>query len=292
MNIAYLGLGNMGAAIVRHLLEAGHQVTVFNRTRERTMAVAEAGARVANTPAEAARGADVAFSMLADDAATEQVVFAEDGLAAGLAPGAIHVSNSTISLAMARRLSSEHQARGQFYVSAPVFGRPEAAAAKRLLVVAAGEETVLQRVKPLLDAIGRGTMVVGSQPWQANAIKLCGNFMIMSLIETFAEAFATLRKADVDSHLFLEVMNELFASPVYKNYGGILADRRYLPVSFLLRLGLKDANLVLDAAQEVGAQMPLAELVRDKMVAALEQGMGEWDWSSFAEIAAQKAGLS
>jgi len=282
----------MGAAIVRHLLEAGYQVTVFNRTREKTKAVAEAGARVANTPAEAARSADVAFSMLADDAATEQVTFARDGLAAGLAPGAIHVSNSTISLAMARRLSSEHQARGQFYVSAPVFGRPEAAAAKRLLVVAAGEGAALHRVKPLLDAIGRGTVVVGSEPWQANAVKLGGNFMIMSLIETFAEAFATLRKAGVDPHLFLEVMNELFASPVYKNYGGILADRRYLPVSFFLRLGLKDANLVLDAAQEVGAQMPLAELVRDKMVAALEQGMGEWDWSSFAEIAAQKAGLS
>lgn len=173
----------MGGPIAHHLLVAGHHVTVFNRTREKTEAVANAGARVARTPAEAASGAEVAFSMLADDAATERIVFAQDGLAAGLAPGAIHVSNSTISLAMARRLSSEHQARGQFYVSAPVFGRPDAAVAKRLLVVAAGEETAVQRVKPLLDAIGRGTIVAGSEAWQANAIKLCGNFMIMSVIE-------------------------------------------------------------------------------------------------------------
>lgn len=282
----------MGAAIVRHLLEAGCQVTVFNRTKEKTKEAAEAGARVAGTPAEAARGADVAFSMLADDAATERVVFAEDGLAAGLAPGAIHVSNSTISLAMARRLSSEHHARGQFYVSAPVFGRPEAAAAKRLLVVAAGAETCLQRVRPLLDAIGRGTIVAGSEPWQANAIKLCGNFMIMSLVETFAEAFATLRKAGVDHRLFLEVINELFASPVYKTYGAVIADQRYLPAAFFLRLGLKDANLVLDTAHEAGSSMPIAELFRDNMLAAMAQGMGEWDWSSVAEIAAQKAGLS
>jgi 3-hydroxyisobutyrate dehydrogenase-like beta-hydroxyacid dehydrogenase len=292
MNIAYLGLGNMGAAIVRHLLEAGYRVTVFNRNREKTNAVASAGARVAATPAEAARGADVAFSMLADDAATERVVFAEDGLAAGLAPEAIHVSNSTISLAMARRLSSEHHSRGQFYVSAPVFGRPEAAAAKRLLVVAAGDENAIQRVKPLLDAIGRGTTVAGNEAWRANAIKLCGNFMIMSLVETFAEAFTTLRKAGVDHRLFLDVMNELFASPVYKNYGAVIADQRYLPAAFFLRLGLKDANLVLDAAREAGASMPIAELFRDNLLAAMAQGMSEWDWSSVAEIAAQRAGLS
>jgi len=282
----------MGAAIARHLLVAGHQVTVFNRTREKTKALADAGADVASTPAEAARGADVAFSMLADDAATEQIVFAEDGLAAGLAPEATHVSNSTISLALARRLSDEHQARGQFYVSAPVFGRPEAAAAKRLLVVAAGPEVAFQRVKPLLDAIGRGTIVIGSEAWQANAVKLCGNFMIMSLIEAFAEAFASLRKAGVDHRLFLDVTNELFASPVYKLYGGILADRRYLPASFFLRLGLKDVNLVLDAAREAGTEMPVAELFRDNMIAAMEQGMSELDWSAVAEIAAQRAGLS
>jgi 3-hydroxyisobutyrate dehydrogenase-like beta-hydroxyacid dehydrogenase len=292
VKIAYLGLGNMGAAIARHLLVAGHQVTVFNRTREKTKALADAGADVASTPAEAARGADVAFSMLADDAATEQIVFAEDGLAAGLAPEATHVSNSTISLALARRLSDEHQARGQFYVSAPVFGRPEAAAAKRLLVVAAGPEVAFQRVKPLLDAIGRGTIVIGSEAWQANAVKLCGNFMIMSLIEAFAEAFASLRKAGVDHRLFLDVTNELFASPVYKLYGGILADRRYLPASFFLRLGLKDVNLVLDAAREAGTEMPVAELFRDNMIAAMEQGMSELDWSAVAEIAAQRAGLS
>jgi 3-hydroxyisobutyrate dehydrogenase-like beta-hydroxyacid dehydrogenase len=292
MNIAYLGLGNMGAPIVRHLLAAGYRVTVFNRTKEKTNAAAEAGARVANTPAEAVRGADVAFTMLSDDAATERMVFADDGLANGLAPGAIHVSNSTISLAMARRLTSEHQTRGQIYVSAPVFGRPEAAAAKRLLVVAAGEDAAVQNVKPLLDTIGRGTMLVGSEPWQANAVKLCGNFMIMSLVETFSEAFATLRKAGVDHRLFQEVMNELFASPVYRTYGGIIADQRYLPALFFLRLGLKDATLLLDAAREAGAPMPLAELVRDNMLAAMAQEMGEWDWTAAAEIAAQRAGLA
>lgn len=291
MNIAYLGLGNMGAAIVRHLLEAGHSVTVFNRTIEKAQALADAGARVAANPREAVAGAEVAFTMLADDAATQQMVLDEGGIAGGLAPGAIHVSNSTISVAMARRLFDEHLLRGQFYVSAPVFGRPDAAAAKRLLIVAAGAAPAVAKVKPLLDAIGRGTIEAGPEPWQANLIKLCGNFMIMSLVETFAEAFATLRKSGVDHHLFLSVINELFGSVVYKTYGGVVANQQYHPAMFFLRLGLKDNGLLRDAAKEVGAPMPLADLVSDNMKAAVALGMSEWDWSSFAEIAGKNAGL-
>jgi 3-hydroxyisobutyrate dehydrogenase-like beta-hydroxyacid dehydrogenase len=133
--------------------------------------------------------------------------------------------------------------------------------------------------------------VAGAEPWQANAVKLCGNFMIASMLESFGEAFATLRKANVDPHLFLEVMNALFGSPVYANYGGIVADERFEPVGFALKLGLKDMRLLLDTAQECASPMPFASVMRDQLLAALAHGQGDMDWSSFTKVAARNAGL-
>jgi len=291
MKIGFIGPGGMGSGMARNLIRAGNDVVVFNRSREKAEAMVGSGARVADLPADASRVSDVVVTMLADDHAVEQVVFGENGIAAGLPEGAIHVSCSTISIALARRLAAEHQRRGQGYLSVPVFGRPEAAESKNLLVVAAGPAELVERCRPLFDAIGRQTFVVGADPSQANAVKLCGNFMIAAMLEAFGEAFATLRKAEVPPHTFLEVMSKLFGSPVYSNYGRAIADEKFEPAGFALRLGLKDVRLVLEAAEEFCAPMPLASLMRDQFLSAMAHGQRDQDWSSVTRVAARNAGI-
>jgi 3-hydroxyisobutyrate dehydrogenase-like beta-hydroxyacid dehydrogenase len=291
MKIGFIGLGRMGAGMARNLLQAGHEVAVYNRSRDKAEPLAKEGARVADSPADACLGAEAVLTMLADDPAVEHVVFGEKGIASGLAKNTIHISCSTISTALARKLTSEHAARAQGYLSVPVFGRPEAAEAKKLLVVAAGNSEWIEHCNPLFEAIGRQTFIVGAEPWQANAAKLCGNFMIASMLEAFAEAFATLRKAGVESHSFLEIMSALFASPVYSGYGRLIADGRFEPAGFALRLGLKDVRLVLQTAEECSAPMPFASLIHDQFVNAMAHGQAEQDWASVANVAARNAGL-
>jgi len=291
MKLALVGLGKMGSGMARNLVRAGHHLAVYNRTRRKAEALAAEGAHVAESPAEAARGAEAVVTMLADDHAVEQNVWGVEGLAAGLAPGAVHISSSTISTAMARRLASEHTARGQGYLSAPVFGRPEAAEAKKLLVVVAGPAQMAERCRPVFDAIGRESFVAGSEPWQANAVKLCGNFMLASMLEAFGEAYATLRKAGVAPRLFLEVTSALFGSPVYANYGRMIAEGQFEPAGFALKLGWKDVRLALETAQECVSPMPLASLLRDHFLAAMAAGQADADWSSLARVAARNAGL-
>jgi 3-hydroxyisobutyrate dehydrogenase-like beta-hydroxyacid dehydrogenase len=291
MRIGFIGLGKMGSAMARNLLRAGHQVAVYNRSREKAEALASEGARAADSAADACRDSQAVMTMLADDRAVEQIVLGENGVASGLAGGAVHISSSTIGTALARRLASEHGRREQGYLSAPVFGRPEAAASRKLIVVVAGPSELVELCRPLFDAIGRQTSVAGSEPWQANAVKLCGNFMLASMIEAFGEAYATLRKADVDPHVFLEIVNSLFASPVYGNYGRIIADEQFSPAGFALKLGLKDMRLALETAEECAAPMPLASLIRDHFLSAVAQGQAELDWSSVARVLARNAGL-
>jgi 3-hydroxyisobutyrate dehydrogenase-like beta-hydroxyacid dehydrogenase len=291
MDLAFIGLGQMGSGMARNLLRAGHHVAVYNRTRAKAEALKADGARVADSPADACRNAKAVFTMLADDAAVEQEVFGENGIAGGLPKGATHISSSTISTALARHLAAEHSRRGQGYLSVPVFGRPEAAAEKRLLVVAGGPTELVDRFRTLFDAIGRQTFSVGPEPWQANAVKLCGNFMIASMLETFAEAFAVLRKAGVQPHAFLEIMSALFGSPVYSGYGRAVADGKFEPAGFALRLGLKDVRLVLQTAEECAAPMPIASLVHDQLLSAMAHAQAEHDWSSVARVAARNAGL-
>jgi len=291
MKVAFIGLGNMGSGMAGNLLRAGNQLTVYNRSREKAGPLAREGARIAASPAEACKDADAVMTMLADDSAVEQVVLGEAGIAAGLARGAVHISHSTIGTALVRRLAEAHAQHGQEFVSAPVFGRPEAAAAKKLLVVAAGPAGVLERCRPLFDAIGRQTYIAGDAPWHANAVKLCGNFMLASMLESFAEAFAMLRKVGVDPHLFLETMNSLFASPVYALYGRMMAEENFEPAGFALKLGLKDVRLALATAQECASPMPLASHVHDRLLEGIAQGQAELDWSSVARVAARAAGL-
>lgn len=289
MKIAFIGLGQMGSGMARNLLRAGHELSVYNRSVEKARAIE--GARVADSPAEACRGVEAAITMLADDAALEAMVFGERGVMAGLSEGAMHLGSSTISTEMARRLAAAHESRGQGYLSAPVFGRPDAAEAKRLVVIVAGVREKIEAFEPVFEAMGRATFIVGTEPWQANATKLCGNFMIMSMLEAFGEAFATLRKSEVDPKKFLEIMNALFQSPVYANYGQIVADEKFEPAGFALKLGLKDARLVLKTSDEVNSPMPMASVIRDRMLDAMAHGQGEMDWSSVAKAAARQAGL-
>jgi 3-hydroxyisobutyrate dehydrogenase-like beta-hydroxyacid dehydrogenase len=291
MNIAFIGLGRMGRGMARNLLRAGHTLTVYNRSREKAQALSGDGARVAESPADACRDAEVVMTMVADDPAVEEIVFGRDGIVSAMKKNCIHVSHSTISPVLARRLASEHAQRNQGYLSAPVFGRPDAAEAGKLLVVAAGRSELVERCRPLFDAIGRQTFVVGAEPWQANVSKLCGNFMISSAIEALGEAYATLRKSGVAPLTFLEIMNALFGSPVIANYGSIIAKEQFEPAQFALHLGLKDLRLVLATADECSAPMPMASLVHDHMVSAVAQGQADMDWSSVARVAAREAGL-
>jgi 3-hydroxyisobutyrate dehydrogenase-like beta-hydroxyacid dehydrogenase len=291
MNVAFIGLGKMGSGMARNLLRAGHRVTVYNRTTRKSEALEKDGASVGDSPAAACRGAEAAITMLSDDHTVEEMVFGDSGLAAGLESNAVHISSSTISTALALRMTNEHRQRGQAFLSAPVFGRPEAAEAKKLLVVSAGDPRTIDRCRPVFDAIGRATFVAGTEPWQANAVKLSGNFMIASMIETFGEAFALMRKSNVDPHFFLEVMNSLFGSPVYANYGSTIANESFEPAGFGLKLGLKDTRLMLQAAEEQAVPLPIASLLRDQFLSAIAHGQGETDWSSVSKVAARNAGL-
>jgi 3-hydroxyisobutyrate dehydrogenase-like beta-hydroxyacid dehydrogenase len=291
VKIGFVGVGKMGSGMARNLLRAGHEVTVYNRTRDKAETLSGDGARIANSPADAARDAEAVFTILSDDLAVSEVVFGANGIAGALRKGAAHISSSTISVALSRRLDEEHKKRSQAFVVATVFGRPEAAEKKQLIVVTAGNRDVTERLRPLLDAIGRKTFVAGDEPWQANAIKVCGNFMIASMVEAFAEAFAVMRKAEIDPHAFLDVMAELFGSPVYKNYGQIIADERFEPAGFALRLGLKDVKLAIEAAEDFDAPMPFANVIRDHFISAMAHGQQELDWSSIARVLARNAGI-
>lgn len=292
MKIAFVGLGGMGAGMARNLAKAGHSLALFNRTRSRAERLRAEGATVAETSGQAASGADVVFTMVADDQALEDVVFGPGKILESLKPGSIHVSASTISVALSRRLATAHREKKQHYIAAPVFGRPDAALAATLFVVAAGEGSQIERCQPLFDAIGQKTFVVGDEATMANVVKLAGNFLITAVIESLAESFAFARKSGVDAGKVLEILTgTLFPAPLYKNYGAMLAAEKFEPVGFRLRLGAKDNRLVLAAAEEVGVPMPTASLVRDQFLSAIAQGMADDDWAAVARVIYKNAGL-
>jgi 3-hydroxyisobutyrate dehydrogenase-like beta-hydroxyacid dehydrogenase len=291
MQIGWIGLGQMGFPMASNVLKAGHTLTAYNRTRGKAEELTHRGAKVAATAQEAASGGLV-VTMLSDDAAVEDVIFGSGDVLAALPRGGIHVGMSTISVALARRLTEAHRQAGQTYVSSPVFGRPEAAAAGKLYIVPAGSGDALAPLQPLFDAIAQGTFVMGEDPVAANVVKLSGNFLIASIIEGLGEAFTRVRKYGVDPQKYLGMItSSLFNAPVYKTYGSLIASDNYRPVGFKMALGLKDARLVLAAAEGVAAPMPLASLVRDRMLSGVARGRQNEDWSSFARLIAEDAGL-
>jgi 3-hydroxyisobutyrate dehydrogenase-like beta-hydroxyacid dehydrogenase len=277
--------------MARTLVRAGHEVTVWNRGRERAEALAPDGAKVARTPAEAAQ-AGVVFSMVSDDRALDAVVAGPEGILAGLPKGGVHVSASTIGLDTAERLARTHEEAGRHLVSAPVFGRPEAAAAGKLVVVASGPEAAIQTARPLLEALGPKLFVLGPSPAQASVVKLAGNFLITTVIEGLAESTAFVAKAGVDKQRFLDVLlGSIFDSPVYRTYGKIVLEGRFSPPGFGLPLGMKDNRLVLQAGERLGVPLPMASLVRDRFVRAMARGWADQDWASIAQLSAEDAGL-
>src|SRR6266513_476781 len=290
MKVGFIGLGMMGSGMARNLIEAGHALVVFNRTRSRAQELAQLGATVAATPGEAAASAEVLITMLADDHALEDAMLGHGQALQSLPAGAVHVFMSTISVALSRRLAAAHRERQQHYVAAPVFGRPEAAAAGKLFIVAAGPIQQIERCQMLLDAMGQKTFVLDEEPSSANVTKLAGNFLISTTIESLAEAFSLIRKSGVDPKKFLEILTgSLFSAPVVINYGGMIAANHFEPVGFKLPLGLKDNRLVLAAADEAAVPMPMASLVHDRFVAAMAQGLGDSDWSAVARISFRNA---
>jgi len=292
MNVGFIGLGNMGSAIARNLIQAGHMLTLYNRTRSRAEELQSLGGRIADTPSEAASNAEVLITMLADDHAVEDVIFAPGNALQAVPAGAVHISMSTISIGLSRRLANAHSDQQQHYLAAPVFGRPDAAAAAQLFIVAAGPTEQIERCQPLFEVIGQRTYVLSEEAPVANVVKLTGNFLITTVIESLGESFALVRKFGLEPNSFLEVLTgTLFSAPVYRNYGSMIAADQFEPVGFKLPLGLKDNRLLLMAAEEAAVPMPMASLIHDRFVAALAQGMGEADWAAIARISYRNAGL-
>lgn len=291
MRVGFIGLGNMGRAMVRNLRKAGHYVTVYNRTGSRAEELKAEGVTVAAKKADACRG-DAVITMVSDDSALREVVLSEEGVIHSLSPGTVHVSMSTISVDLSKHLTGEHSKAGHSYVAAPVFGRPEAAEAAKLYILAAGPDEAVKKCLPLFDSMGQRTFVVGDSPFEANVVKLAGNFLVASLIESLGEAFALIRKSGVEQDRFLEVLtNSIFASPVVRTYGEIIARERYKPAGFKLPLGLKDMELALEAAEGTKTPMPALSMIHDHLITAMARDYGDLDWSSIALLAAENAGL-
>lgn len=279
MNVGFLGLGQMGAHMARRLLQAGHNLAVWNRTQARADQFAEAGARVATTPADAARGADVVITMLFDDKANEDVVFGSGCLLEALEPGTVHVSMSTISVALSKRLSTEHAQRGIGFVGAPVFGRPTVAEQGKLWIAAAGRDDLIERVRPLFEPISRGVSIVGTEPQQAHALKLGGNFLISTMIYSLSEAFVYAESMGIEPAVFLETVNSaLFQSPFYAAYGKVMLNPPK-EAGATINLGAKDTRLLREASQERGLSLSLAETLAGVFAEAQSVGLADEDWA-------------
>jgi 3-hydroxyisobutyrate dehydrogenase-like beta-hydroxyacid dehydrogenase len=290
MKLGFIGLGQMGAGMAANLLKAGHPLSVYNRSQGKADALLAQGARLAATPAEASTG-EAVVSMLADDEAVEAVVLGEHGVLAGLGKGALHVSCSTISVALSERLAAAHGQAGQHFVAAPVFGRPDAAAAGKLFVIAGGDEGAVAQARPILEALGQRVFVLGAAPRAANLVKLSGNFLIASVIEALGEAIALVEKGGVDVRDYLEMLTStLFSAPVYKTYGGLIAAGKFEPAGFAAPLGAKDIRLTLAAAEALRVPMPVASLLRDRFLTLLANGGERLDWSAIGGLAAKDAG--
>lgn len=299
LHLAFLGLGQMGAPIASQLLKQGHTVTLWNRDRSKAEALARSNARIVNTPREAVADAAIVFTMLTDDAAHQAVLFGEtsdggispafaerekhggvsQGFLNALAPGAIHVTLSTISVGLARRITAAHEERGQHHVAAPVFGRPIVAQQGKLWIVTAGAKQLLDQVQPVLASISRGITVVAEEPWKAHALKLGGNLTITAMIQTLSEAFVYAESQGIDPALFHQAINNaLFQSQLYENYGKTILNPPEHPGA-TVSLGIKDTALAREAAADAGIRIPLADYFADVLHRAKEAGFADQDWA-------------
>jgi 3-hydroxyisobutyrate dehydrogenase-like beta-hydroxyacid dehydrogenase len=293
MKVGFIGLGRMGQAMARRMLDAGHEVTAYNRTPEKLKDLAAAGAKVAKSIAEAASFGDAVFTMLTDDAAVEQVVTQKGGILESLPTNSIHVCSGTHGVGIIRKLTAAHRDKGQSLVTAPILGRPEQVLAGSVGVVVSGPKDAIERCTPLFAAIGRRTFEAGDDPAAATAIKLANNFVLGCAIEAMGEGFSLTRKYGVAPDVFYDVMTDgLFASVAYKVYGKIMVDESYDKVGQSAVNGLKDANLALAAGEAVGVPLPSGNVWRDRLVAAAGRGDGNKDWAVMALEQARASGLA
>jgi len=291
MKIGFLGLGNMGTPIALRLLAAGHELSVWNRSEERTKPLLHEGAIAAATPSEAELGADAVITMLFDDAAYEEVFFGVHRLIDELSPGSLHISLSTISVALSQRLTEEYAKRGIDFVAAPVFGRPSVAQEGRLWVVAAGADNAVHRARPLLEAFSRGISVVGKEPRQANAVKLGGNFLISSMIHSLSEALVFAAGQGLDPETFFEAVNNaLFQSPFYAAYASIMLNPPE-QIGATIELGAKDLRLLRQAAASRQTRLSLADQMAEIFAEAQRTGLADEDWAVGQYRMAQRRGI-
>ncbi|HEU4685856.1 MAG TPA: NAD(P)-dependent oxidoreductase [Nitrospira sp.] len=290
--IGFIGLGKMGTPMAANLLAAGYRLRLFNRTPEKAAPLVAQGAQLASDPRDTAEPGGIVITMLADDHAVESVVDGERGIVKGLAPDGIHLSMSTITPATARRLAQEHERHGIRYVAAPVFGRPEAAAGRKLWICVSGPRAAKDRVTPILHALSQGIFDFGEQPEAANVVKLAGNFLLASAIEALAEALTLAEKNGVDRTTLAAMLSQtLFACPAYQIYGDAVARKRDQPVGFRVSLGLKDINSVLQTAEASRLPMPLASLLHDRLLSLVAQGKSDLDWVALASEVARQGGM-
>lgn len=290
--VGFVGLGAMGLPMARNLLKAGYGVRVFNRTVSRAEGLSTQGATVLTSPRAVAEQAPIVVSIMADDAALESVALGPDGILAGLAKDGIHVDMSTVSPDVSKMLSQRYRERGVHYIAAPVFGRPEAAAAAKLWICPAGPSAVVERCWPLFNAMGQGVIVVGEDPHLANVLKLVGNFFVISAIETLSEALTLAEKSGLKADTVLEVVKALLPGPLFQGYGGRMARSEFVPPGFVLRLGLKDVGLMRKLAEQGSAPLPIADIMHEHLRAAAAKGRGELDWGAVITVVRELAGLA
>ena len=289
--IGFIGLGNMGQAMASSLLKAGYTLTVYNRTLSKAEALTAKGARLAHQPSETVTKGGIVISMVANDQALEEIVMSP-GFLECLGPGGIHLSMSTVSPETSRKLAQLHAQHGSISLAAPVFGRPEAAAAQKLWICLAGPQLARERVQPVLKALGQGIFDFGEDPGAANIVKLCGNFLILSAMEAMAEALALAEKGGIDRSAVIDMLTHtLFSAPIYQIYAKMIAEKRHTPAGFRQTLGLKDLNLVRDVAEHTTMPMPFASLLHDRLLAGIAKGRGDMDWSALSLDVLENAGL-
>ncbi|HEY9612348.1 NAD(P)-dependent oxidoreductase [Allocoleopsis sp.] len=290
--VGFIGLGNMGLPIATNLVESGYRLRVYNRTLQKAQVLVDSGAELGESPADVVEPGGIVISMLANDQALEDVVLGENGILEKLGNGGIHISMSTISPTTAENLAERHEQKGTHYLAAPVFGRPDAAAARKLWICLSGNGVAKERALPLLNVLGQKVFDFGEQVSAANVVKVSGNFLIISAIEAMAEAFTLAEKNGIDRNQVAELFGQtLFACPIYQNYGRMIAQEQYEPAGFKLALGLKDVELALQTAKESQMPMPVASLIRDRLISSIAKGRGDIDWTGLALGVSEDAGL-
>ena len=284
MKIGFIGLGNLGTPIAENILQKQKKLFVYNRTASKTQLLIEKGATAFASIKELASTCDVIFSIVSDDAALNHITKGSDGIVQNLKAGGVHISMSTILPATASQLAEIHKQYNSYYVATPVMGRPEAARARKLNFLVSGEKKAIEMIKPLLqDAGGAGVWEFGNEIAAANVAKLCSNFLIVSAIESIAEAINLAKKSGVDAAAWINMITQtLFAAPVYINYSNLLLKEMFQPAGFALRLGLKDVNLVMEQSNEVKAEMPVGKLMQQRLNECVAKGLGDYDWTAMA----------